>query len=433
MNTMQMTHDAIIIGGGPAGASAAILLAQAGWSVAIVEKKQFPRRKVCGEFISATSWPLLTELGVERELLERAGPEIRQVGFYSGDTLLAADMPGAGGRTRGWGRALGREHLDTMLLARAARAGAEILQPAAVSHMEHRNACHVCTVLLKEHGKSRELRARVIIAAHGSWEPGTLPTQQSRSRPQPSDLFAFKAHFRTAGLPLDLMPLLTFPGGYGGMVRSDAGRVSLSCCIRRDTLGNCRRRTDDTQGNTHGNTQDNAHAAASAGEAVIAHIEASCRGVREALRGAAREGAWLSAGPIRPGMRSVYQTGERLGIYAVGNAAGEAHPIVAEGISMAIQSAWLLCEQLIARKDAALATDARAAREAHRAIGRDYALSWRKNFATRIYAAALFAHLAMRPAGARLAVALLKCAPAILTQGAQWSGKVQPLRGIAHW
>jgi menaquinone-9 beta-reductase len=422
---MEMTHDAIIIGGGPAGASAAILLAQAGWSVAVVEKKPFPRRKVCGEFISATSWPLLTELGVGQELLACAGPEIRQVGFYAGDTLLAAAMPDAGGRARGWGRALGREHLDTILLARAARAGAEVLQPAAVTHIENRNGGHDCTVLRKETGESRKLRARVIIAAHGSWEPGTLPTQQPRPRPRSSDLFAFKAHFRAARLPLDLMPLLAFPGGYGGMVQSDGGRVSLSCCIRRDMLGNCRRRTDNTQGN--------AHAVASAGEAVIAHIDASCRGVREALRGAARDGAWLSAGPIRPGMRSVYQAGERLGIYAVGNAAGEAHPIVAEGISMAIQSAWLLCEQLIARKDAALAADARAAREAHRAIGRDYALSWRKNFATRIYAAALFAHLAMRPTGARLAATLLKCAPSILTQGAQWSGKVQPLRDVGLW
>ena len=58
---MQL-FDAIIIGAGPAGATLACLLSQAGWSVAIVEKKNFPRRKVCGEFISATSLPLLQKI-----------------------------------------------------------------------------------------------------------------------------------------------------------------------------------------------------------------------------------------------------------------------------------------------------------------------------------------------------------------------------------
>ena len=45
---MQTRFDAIIIGAGVAGSTAAILLARAGWSVALVEKQHFPRRKVCG-------------------------------------------------------------------------------------------------------------------------------------------------------------------------------------------------------------------------------------------------------------------------------------------------------------------------------------------------------------------------------------------------
>ncbi|MBK8740329.1 MAG: FAD-dependent monooxygenase [Betaproteobacteria bacterium] len=71
---MESRYDAIIVGGGPAGATAGILLAQAGWRIAIVEKARFPRRKVCGEFISGTTWPLLRQLGVTGELLELAGP-----------------------------------------------------------------------------------------------------------------------------------------------------------------------------------------------------------------------------------------------------------------------------------------------------------------------------------------------------------------------
>src|SRR5439155_10369556 len=78
--------------------------------------------------------------------------------------------------------------------------------------------------------------ASVVVAAHGSWEPGRLPTQKPRPPASPSDLLAFKAHFTGSDLASGLMPLLAFPGGYGGMVHCDGGRVSLSCCVRRDCL-----------------------------------------------------------------------------------------------------------------------------------------------------------------------------------------------------
>src|SRR5258707_11618335 len=86
-------YDALVAGGGPAGATAAILLAQTGWRVAVVEKKPFPRRKVCGEFISATSWPLLRALGVGDSLLAQAGPEIPRVGLHPGAPPNASPLP----------------------------------------------------------------------------------------------------------------------------------------------------------------------------------------------------------------------------------------------------------------------------------------------------------------------------------------------------
>src|ERR1700693_4818415 len=89
---MKTSHDAIIVGGGPSGATAAVLLAQAGWRVAVVEKTRFPRRKVCGEFISGTTWPLLRQLGVAGPLMEIAGPLVRRVGVYSGKTMVTAEL-----------------------------------------------------------------------------------------------------------------------------------------------------------------------------------------------------------------------------------------------------------------------------------------------------------------------------------------------------
>jgi len=413
---LDAEFDALVVGAGPAGAAAAIVLARAGWRVAIAERKPFPRRKVCGEFISATSWPLLRELGVADAALAHAGPEVRRVGLYSGAAMLAAAMPPARDVSGQWGRAVGREHLDSLLLARAAAVGAVVLQPATVSRVEGDGGGLRCTIVAKEPpaGAQRRvtLRARIVVAAHGSWEHGPLPTQHGREPAHASDLFGFKAHFRGARLPPGLMPLLVFPRGYGGMVHTGHDRISLSCCIRRDALDECRR----------------ARAAAGwserAADAVLAHIEASCQGVREALSGATLEGAWLTAGPIRPGIRRFGR--ER--VFAVGNAAGEAHPVVAEGISMALQSAWLLCERLVACQDAVLAHDAGAALAT---IGSDYERQWRRHFVVRIRAAALLAHLAMRPAGARALVALAHSMPTVLTLGARWSGKTHPVGGAS--
>ena len=111
--------DAVVVGAGPGGSAAARLLAQAGWKIALVEKSTFPRRKVCGEFISATSLPVLEACGIAGEFLAAAGPPVTRVGLYAGATMLSSRQEHM------WGQALGREHLDRLLRDAAVRAGAE--------------------------------------------------------------------------------------------------------------------------------------------------------------------------------------------------------------------------------------------------------------------------------------------------------------------
>ena len=60
-------------------------------------------------------------------------------------------------------------------------------------------------------------RRRMVIAACGSWNAKGIFALPA-APPKPSDLFAFKAHFSQSRLPAGLMPLLAFPGGYGGLV-----------------------------------------------------------------------------------------------------------------------------------------------------------------------------------------------------------------------
>src|ERR1019366_8061633 len=162
------------------------------------------RGKVCGEFLSAINLPLLGHLGVAESFLELAGPEVRQVGLFSGDHAVTSDMPRPGtsdGTGYGWGRALGRDRLDTLLLHRAAAAGAHIWQPWSAVELVNHGGGYLCRAVSRESGRSRELRARIVAAAHGSWEPGPLPTQPARPAARPSDLFGFKAHFLDSRLP----------------------------------------------------------------------------------------------------------------------------------------------------------------------------------------------------------------------------------------
>ena len=368
----RMRHDAVIVGAGPAGSAAARLLARAGWSVALVEKAEFPRRKVCGEFISATTMPVLKACGIAGPFLAAAGPPVTSIAVYAGNAMLRAP------REQVWGRALGREHLDVMLRDAAVAAGALLIQPAEIMTMTRQHDGFACDL-----DDGRQLTARIAIVACGSWNARGMFALPS-SRPRPSDLFAFKAHFTDSRLPAGLMPLLAFPGGYGGLVQSDGGRTSLSCCIRRDALARVRR-----------------HYGGKASGAVLAHILETTRGARQALENAELEGHFLSTGPIHPGIRARRDDG----IFFTGNIAGEAHPVIAEGISMAIQSSGLLAGLLVADR------------------GESYAGAWKRRFGPRVRTAALFAHLAMRAPTRAASLAVLRTAPGLMDLGARLSGK----------
>ena len=398
---MRTRFDAIIIGAGPAGSTAATLLARAGWSVALVEKQRFPRRKVCGECLAASNLPLLDALGIGREFSARAGPELRQVALMQGQRILTADLPAADLPGRAWGRALGRETLDSLLLGQARASGAVVLQPWLVQALGGTAGAHRCDLRAIGSEHTEQLYAPVLIAAHGSWEH--LPSGRAARRlaRRPGNLFAFKANFRGGRLAPGLLPVLSFEGGYGGMVLVDEGITTLACCIREDRLEACRR----------------AWPGSNAGEAVEAYLKQQCRGVAEALGCAQREGAWLAAGPIDPGIRLRPDDS----MFRIGNAAGEAHPVIGEGMSMALQSAWLLCAQLL---DPAASADGRFGKAWQGAVRRRYIEEWRGHFAPRLQLAAVLAHLAMRPMLASPWLALLGRWPSLMTHAARQGGKV---------
>src|SRR3954470_11060107 len=115
---------AIIVGGGPAGSAAAILLARQDWRVDVIEQHRFPRDKVCGECLSALGMDVLGRLGLADAVRGAGSVELRRSAIHAMDGSsarvdLARPM---------WG--LSRSMLDTLLLDAARDAGAVIHQPA---------------------------------------------------------------------------------------------------------------------------------------------------------------------------------------------------------------------------------------------------------------------------------------------------------------
>ncbi len=413
--------DALIIGAGPAGASMAIRLAQAGWRVVLVEQHEYPRHKVCGGCIAAGNLALIDDLGIGPAFRRLAGAELHKVGWMSGAATVEGEFPAAAGPDR-FGRALGRDAFDSLLLERARAVGARIVQPARVRAIGGTFGRFECRIeergpaigIARAAEPTKLISAATIIDAHGSWEasPEFAGAEQGRRPRRASDLFAFKARFSGASLDEGLLPVLAFAGGYGGMVVAGGGETTLACCIRRDALRSSRALNPQ----------------APAGAAVEATVRLSCIGVRAALQHASRVGPWLSVGPIRPGIR----LSSPCGVFRVGNAAGESHPLIGEGISMALESAQLLAAELT-RQPVKAIDERRAA-----VLQRDYAHAWNQHLAVRMRLAALYAHIAMRPMLAAPAGGLLRHWPRLLTESARFAGKARdpmsplsPMRGIS--
>ena len=114
----------VIVGAGPAGCAAALVLARAGVRVRLIDRERFPRDKLCGDTVNPGTMGLLGRLDplAAAAIRARALPVSGMTVTGPGGASVSADYP-----PETMGVALPRRELDALLLAAAASAGAVTL------------------------------------------------------------------------------------------------------------------------------------------------------------------------------------------------------------------------------------------------------------------------------------------------------------------
>jgi menaquinone-9 beta-reductase len=218
----HMIYDAIIVGAGLAGCSAAIQLADQGWNILLLEQQRYPAHKLCGEFLSIEVLGIFEQLGILDQVVRSGAQPINQaLVTTAGGASFTRTLPGTA-------LGLSRYQLDLMLFERAIAVGATAYDGTIVKAMtgDFASGFQVQT-------SRGTFQSRTVLAAYG--KRSALDTQ--RDRPftrKPSPWVGFKAHCSGLELP-GMIELHAFTGGYCGLSAIETGQINL-CWIGHESV-----------------------------------------------------------------------------------------------------------------------------------------------------------------------------------------------------
>ncbi|WP_115371282.1 NAD(P)/FAD-dependent oxidoreductase [Adhaeribacter pallidiroseus] len=353
----------IIIGGGLAGLITSLQLQQAGAAVTLIERKQYPFHRVCGEYISNEVKPFLKTLGIDLAALQPATINRFLLSSPAGKTLtVPLDLGGFG---------VSRYTLDNYLFKLAQTRKVNFILNTSVTNVQFAQETDTFTVQLSD---SRELSADLVIGAYG--KRTNLDRQFNRRFfQQRSPYLGVKYHIRT-DFPRDLIALHNFNDGYAGISAIEKDQYCFCYLTTRQNL------------KKHG---------------TIAQMEQAELQQNPYLKQIFRESEFLYEQPevineISFAPKSCLENH----VLMCGDAAGLITPLCGNGMAMAIHGAKIISDHVL------VYLQGKCSRYQ---LEQNYSQHWHKQFSARLRVGRIIQGLFGKPIVSEAAVAFLKPMP----------------------
>ncbi len=351
MNEFVNECDVVVVGGGLAGSCAAINLAKRGAKVALLEAGTFPRHKVCGEFLSPDSRPVLRRLQVEDLVKQKGAREVSMARLVLRRDFVEVPlkMPAL---------AVSRWVLDEVLWKTAQQNGVAAFDKTRVRDWQKNGAFTVQT-------------SRGTFQSHGLIEASGR-RGETKNAPR---FLGLKTHFRGTDLECGVTELHVFEGGYCGLVRIEGDLTNVCLLTRYATWQSSGAKTP---------------------EQFFQQILAQCPLLVKRLKNAELAHDWLATGNVQFDFANYEK--EASCVLQCGDAARFIHPFTGDGMAMALGSGELAGSTLAARLNRGDAADL-------------FAAAWRRRFASRLNWAGALAPLFLQPRAARIALNVTRVFP----------------------
>lgn len=361
---MNVKSDVTIIGGGLAGLTCAIHLSRSGLKVILIEKNEYPKHKVCGEYISNEVLPYFKGLGIEISELKPSVISKLEFSTAKGKTIYG-DLP-----LGGFG--ISRYELDYYLSKIAILNNCQIFQDTVIDIQFIDDEFNIST------SNNLEFKSRIVLGAFG--KRSNIDQKMNRNFfLKNSPWLAVKAHY-SGEFPNDLVGLHNFKGGYCGVSKVENNTINICYLTDYETF-KLYKNIEEFQLNV---IYKNPHLKA---------IFENCKLIFEKP---------LTISQISFEKKNTVENH----ILMIGDTAGLIHPLCGNGMAMAIHSAKIASELIIDFFENKI--------NSRKVLEEKYSQVWNENFKNRLATGRFLSKILQREKLASFLIQLLVIFPSLL-------------------
>ncbi|PXY46792.1 NAD(P)/FAD-dependent oxidoreductase [Flavobacterium hydrophilum] len=362
---METKKDVIIIGGGLAGLTAAIHLSKKGLKVILIEKSEYPRHKVCGEYISNEVLPYLVWLDLD--ILKSNSVQISTFKFTTQNGKIARTKLPLGGF------GISRYRLDNILYEKALSNGCIVLKETVTDISFKNDEFSVST-------PNQIIHSKLVLGAFGK----RSNIDQFLARDfitKKSPWLAVKAHY-SGNVPNDQVALHNFKGGYCGISKVENDIINICYLADYATFKKYKNIEEYQKNVLYKNKQ---------------------------LKSVFENSTLLFDKPLTISQISFEKKlPVENHILMIGDTAGLIHPMCGNGMAMAIHSAKIASELVLEYYSGTIITRS--------LLEKQYTIQWKKHFGKRIIMGRLLARALTNKTITNIFVSVVASMPALLSQ-----------------